>query len=88
MPTKQVVELVALGGDAEPLATFRLDGDTVTPDYHDADYREEVEVDGITMVVDGALRGMHPSDGRAFFDGLDAAYARSTLRRVVEVVEP
>lgn len=89
MKTKTVMEKTSIGGDAEPLATFQLiDGDAVLATYHDDSYRDEVEEDGITMVVDGQLRGVHPSDGRMFFDGLEAAYARSTLRRVIEEPTP
>jgi hypothetical protein len=75
------------GGPLVPLATFRLEGERLSADWHNERYRREIESSGQRAMVDGALRTLRPSDGGVFFEHLEALYFNSSLM-VVETVEP
>lgn len=77
---KRVEQVDGTSGASSTLATFELDGDRVLATWTDPDYRDELELMGLYVESHGDVR---PEDGRVFFDALDAAYARSSLRSVV-----
>jgi len=66
--------------ECEVLATFTLVGDLVVCDFRDADFQRDLEINGIYTIKAGEVR---PDDGRAFYDALDDAYARSSFVHVV-----
>jgi hypothetical protein len=73
-------------GDLAVVATFYMDGDRLVVDWANDRYRSEIEERGIVAVVGGELGRVHLSDGRAFFDALEDAYARSSMVVVTSVV--
>ncbi len=58
------------------LATFTLVGDEVVSDFRDRSFQREIEVNGLYTMKTGTVR---PQDGRAFYDALDVAFARSSF---------
>lgn len=60
------------------VATFAFDGERLL-----ASYRDEASRRMFAKGIAGADRYLTPDDGAAFFDGLDAAFRRSSALRVV-----
>ena len=76
---KRVIEQYRPEDKPIELATFAFDGHRLLAAYHDAAAQRMFEVHGIM----GRDRHLTTADGAMFFDGLEAAFRRSSCLRVV-----
>jgi hypothetical protein len=85
MKVKRLFVREGLDGEIIALATFRMDGDQLSVDWHSDHFRAQVEEFGISAldVETGEVKQLRTSQGKAFFDGLEAAYGRNIMMMLV-----
>jgi hypothetical protein len=80
--TKHVSMHDSLDGKLVLLASFQFENGRVVAVYHDAGYGRDIEQNGIGAMVGSDFKILRPSDGKPFYDALDAVYSQSTLMEV------